>query len=367
MSFIAEKIHSQKNSSVSRPFLSRKENNRTPFFQAKLTVGQTDSVYEREADAVADQVMRMEDEHIQPTIAPLDVQRMCSNCEEEKHLQRKEEESSLEKNSEAPPLVSEAIHSSGKSMDEGTRSFMESRFGKDFSNVKIHTGTVAAKSASSINALAYTSGDNVVFNEGQYSPETDSGKKLLAHELTHVVQQGGSNEKINRKEDGEADPCSYSGKGSKDTEIHLNLSKKAVRVFKKSGKTSTHTEFGNLITGPSTEALAEANGWCHMFTVDSKTDGPSPKKKLHNFVVYCGEFGFHSDHWTKNKKGTIEKIPGAESHGCARIPDGGDFEKGDSRKFFNLVSEGDCVRIYKRDFWREPTFANCSGGDKCKV
>ncbi len=57
--------------------------------------------------------------------------------------------------------------------------------------MKIHTGEVAAKSAQSINALAYTTGNNIVFNAGQYAPESDSGKRLLAHELTHVVQQGG--------------------------------------------------------------------------------------------------------------------------------------------------------------------------------
>ena len=76
------------------------------------------------------------------------------------------------------------------------RNFYEPRFGYDFNNVKVHTDTVAAKSAQSINALAFTSGNNIVFNNGQYSPDTDSGKRLLGHELTHVVQQRGS---VNRK------------------------------------------------------------------------------------------------------------------------------------------------------------------------
>src|SRR5690606_20271324 len=80
--------------------------------------------------------------------------------------------------------------------------FMENRFGYDFSHVKIHDDTVAAKSAQSINALAYTSGNNIVFNHGQYSPETNSGRKLLAHELTHVVQQGnGSQDQLQRSSD----------------------------------------------------------------------------------------------------------------------------------------------------------------------
>jgi hypothetical protein len=70
---------------------------------------------------------------------------------------------------------------------------MESRFGYDFSHVKIHTNEIAAKSAQSINALAYTSGSNIVFNNGQYSPTTLAGQKLLAHELTHTIQQGATN------------------------------------------------------------------------------------------------------------------------------------------------------------------------------
>ena len=82
------------------------------------------------------------------------------------------------------------LNSSGRSLSDSTLSFFESRFGYDFSSVKIHTDETASKAAQSINALAFTVGNNIVFNEGQFSPESDSGKRLLAHELTHVVQQG---------------------------------------------------------------------------------------------------------------------------------------------------------------------------------
>jgi protein involved in polysaccharide export with SLBB domain len=92
--------------------------------------------------------------------------------------------------------VSDAINSPGTPLPDGDRSLMENRFGYDFSGVRIHTSALAAKSAQSINALAYTSGNNVVFNEGQYAPQTESGKKLLAHELTHVIQQ---NSDVKRK------------------------------------------------------------------------------------------------------------------------------------------------------------------------
>ena len=83
-------------------------------------------------------------------------------------------------------------------MPESSRNFFEPRFGHDFSNVRLHTDTIATKSAQSINALAYTSGNNIVFNSGYYSPESDSGKRLMAHELTHTLQQGGNASGIQR-------------------------------------------------------------------------------------------------------------------------------------------------------------------------
>src|SRR5215207_8750406 len=70
---------------------------------------------------------------------------------------------------------------------------MESRFGHDFSKVRIHTGEIAARSANSVNAIAYTIGDDIVFEQGQYQPYTSKGRRLLAHELTHVVQQSNNN------------------------------------------------------------------------------------------------------------------------------------------------------------------------------
>jgi hypothetical protein len=93
----------------------------------------------------------------------------------------------------APPIVHDVLSSPGQPLDTETRAFMESRFGRDFSQVRVHTDGRAAESAQSVNALAYTVGENVVFGAGQYTPTTTQGKKLLAHELTHVVQQVGSN------------------------------------------------------------------------------------------------------------------------------------------------------------------------------
>src|SRR6266516_3371421 len=88
-----------------------------------------------------------------------------------------------------PPIVHDVLNSPGQPLDVGTRSFMEPRFGHDFSGVRVHTDAKAAESARAVNALAYTVGRNVVFGTGQYAPGTGEGRRLLAHELTHVVQQ----------------------------------------------------------------------------------------------------------------------------------------------------------------------------------
>lgn len=88
-----------------------------------------------------------------------------------------------------PPIVHDVLRSPGHPLDAGTRSFMEPRFGHDFSGVRIHSDEHAAESARSVNARAYTVGQDVVFGAGQYAPGSMAGKRLLAHELTHVVQQ----------------------------------------------------------------------------------------------------------------------------------------------------------------------------------
>lgn len=88
-----------------------------------------------------------------------------------------------------PPIVQDVLRSPGQPLDAATRSFMEPRFGHDFSKVRVHADGPAAESARGVNALAYTVGRDVVFDSGQYAPSTREGTRLLAHELAHVVQQ----------------------------------------------------------------------------------------------------------------------------------------------------------------------------------
>ena len=112
----------------------------------------------------------------------------CSECEKKKGmLQRRT--SSSEAIREVPPIVHDVLRSPGQPLDESMRAFMEPRFSHDFSRVRVHTDARAAESAQAVNALAYTVGTHVVFQPAHYETATSDGRKLIAHELAHVVQQ----------------------------------------------------------------------------------------------------------------------------------------------------------------------------------
>ncbi|TVP48078.1 MAG: DUF4157 domain-containing protein [Gemmatimonadales bacterium] len=100
-------------------------------------------------------------------------------------------ESSRERSSHTASLVSKALLDAGRPLDRSTRAFMEARFGRDFGGVRVHTGPRAASSARALDALAYTLGERIVFARGEYAPHASSGRRLLAHELGHVLQQTG--------------------------------------------------------------------------------------------------------------------------------------------------------------------------------
>ena len=89
----------------------------------------------------------------------------------------------------APPIVQEVLRSTGQPLDTATRVSMESRFGHDFNQVRVHTDAKAAESARAVNARAYTVGHHIAFAKGRYAPHMTAGKKLLAHELSHTIQQ----------------------------------------------------------------------------------------------------------------------------------------------------------------------------------
>lgn len=114
----------------------------------------------------------------------------CEACRN-KRLSLQRQTISAAGSATAPPIVHEVLSSPGQPLDAGTRAFMEPRFGHDFSQVRVHTDARAAESARAVNALAYTVGRDLVFGARQHAPATNEGRLLIAHELTHVLQQQG--------------------------------------------------------------------------------------------------------------------------------------------------------------------------------
>ncbi|MEM8907396.1 MAG: DUF4157 domain-containing protein, partial [Bacteroidota bacterium] len=226
------------------PFFESTEQSETPFFpiQTKLHIGQADDPQEREADAIADRVVQESKNGLSPE-APVppsgktqnSIQRKCAQCAAKEamtnhvdrpvHLQRKPV---FESNAD-PDLVQRKCASCGKEMSiqqkatqhqqttpdiqsslqdskgkgsklpEATRNNMESSIGGDFSQVQIHTDQKAAQMNQALGAQAFTHGSDIYFDKGKYDTQSDTGKHLLAHELTHTLQQGGSKTKIQKK------------------------------------------------------------------------------------------------------------------------------------------------------------------------
>ncbi len=201
--------------------------------QAKLTVGAANDPYEQEADRVAGQVMRMtepaEDEHVQRVTEPEDEEKLQRKTEpeQEETLLRKtgpqEEEDLLQRAGgtagfAAGSDVEEDIRASrgrGSALPAATQTFMEPRFGADFSQVRVHTDAQANQLNRQLSARAFTTGHDIYFRQGAYAPGSASGQELLAHELTHVVQQGGAGQRIQR-EDGDDDDTSATTKKPAD-------------------------------------------------------------------------------------------------------------------------------------------------------
>jgi len=177
--------------------------------QAKLTVSQPDDEYEKEADRVADAVTsastsdiqrQVEEEKEEEEVAAKpasDIQRQVEEPEEEG-----EEEVAAKPASEIqyqPFTVSEDLESRintarshGHPLSDSTRASLEPQFNRDFSEIKVHTDAEADNLSRQLNARAFTSGNDIFFRSGEYYPDSSEGRQLLAHELTHTIQQGTS-------------------------------------------------------------------------------------------------------------------------------------------------------------------------------
>ncbi len=238
--------HSSKpfiNKSGEGAFFSNAKETEQPFFsqsivQTKLTIGQPNDKYEQEADQVADQVVqRLEQsktvdsnqESSSISKNPLSIssiQRKCDACDQEEKLQKKEDELGemevmrkpiFESNGDPPDgqiqtksnrlnfttssLESRLNASKGKGspLPKESRNEMESAFDADFGQVKVHTDSNSVKMNRELNGKAFTDGSDIFFNKGEFSTNSKAGKKLLAHELTHVVQQKGRIDHIQKQ------------------------------------------------------------------------------------------------------------------------------------------------------------------------
>lgn len=160
--------------------------------QPKLATTAPRDRYEQEADRISAQVLRSGDASRVRTCA---CGGTCEKCRdggpnsESKPLQTQRLRSESEGAMTAPSVVGEVLSEPGQPLNPEARELLEPRFGHDFSKLRVHAGSQAAEAAGSIGALAYTSGRHIVFGRGQYAPGTPAGQRLLAHELTHVLQQ----------------------------------------------------------------------------------------------------------------------------------------------------------------------------------
>jgi hypothetical protein len=175
---------------------------RRPGPQVRIQVSEPGDPAEQEADRIANAVVRGGPTATLPqtvvTPAPaIEVHRKCDACEEEDEEESKEAEAMVVQRKatgcsgsvSSPRQQWPLAYGSGQPLPLSVRAFFEARFGMGFGDVRIHHDTAAAESARAVSALAYTIGQDIVFGEGQYAPQSFAGKRLLAHELTHVVQQ----------------------------------------------------------------------------------------------------------------------------------------------------------------------------------
>lgn len=203
------------------------------YLQAKLKVGAPDDQYEQEADRVADAVMRMpapnptEMAEQSPLLGER-IQRMCAGCEDEVCRQpMEEEEEELQLKPEAggqsasgADAAASAVASGGQPLSPAERAYFEPRFGHDFSRVRIHNDPEHTEPlVQALHARAFTLGRNIVFGAGRYKSGTIEGRRLLAHELTHVVQQGRHGRRMLQRAETDTEASCH---GLSDTKSQVN-------------------------------------------------------------------------------------------------------------------------------------------------
>ena len=182
--------------------------------QTRLKIGEPNDKYEQEADQMAEAIVNVPDAQSNPGVTSsnqtqtLGIQRQCAQCEGHTDPQETEDiEVHAKLRGDNGPQVNphsiqgraDTLSGRGQELSDRVKSYFEPRFGRDFGSVRVHNDSRAAELAQSLNARAFTVGSDVVFGAGEYSPQTREGKRLIAHELTHVLQHSNDRGVIRRK------------------------------------------------------------------------------------------------------------------------------------------------------------------------
>jgi Domain of unknown function (DUF4157) len=215
--------------------------------QAKLTVGPPGDSYEQEADRVSERVLRMHEPQQQRVCA---CGGGCSPCQTEQPIHEPERVQTTTRRVHAsetgqiaaPPVVRDVLRSPGQPLDPAARDFMEQRFGHDFGRVLIHADPAAAEAAAALGAEAFTVGRHIAFAHERFLPGTASGRRLVAHELMHTIQQAATSPYIAlapEKKQAAPAPGTLKFKG---VLLGANRNKEEVRVKREVGATQGYDD-----------------------------------------------------------------------------------------------------------------------------
>jgi hypothetical protein len=283
--------------------------------QTKLTANQPGDAFEQEADRVADQVMRLPAPRLQRAACACGgaagPDGECAACKQKRlaglGLSRAAMAAPANTPHVAPPIVHRTLQAPGQPLDRGTRSLMEARFGMDFGGVRVHTNEQAAASAQAVDAHAYTVGQNVVFGAGQYAPHSVAGQRLLAHELTHVLQQHGGTQHVQRAPDAETEPAPQPNPADKALEKQATVLETEILahpVYKKLGVDSV-ARVQEIIAQAKTKPLGDARGQRNYYLTKLKVAITTPFNGQDSGIT---EYGCSPDADKANRKAVEEAL-----------------------------------------------------------
>jgi hypothetical protein len=269
--------------------------------QAKLTVAASGDPYESEADRVADTVIGMSSASVPlasriSRLAALPVQRKCANCEEEEQLRRKPSANGKALGPVLPSLEDsiQSARQDGQPISASMRSYFEPRFGADFSAVRVHTDSSASDLASAVGAHAFTTGQDIFFVSGRYQPASLEGRRLLAHELTHTIQQQGVRAPLVQREEASKEPA---------PDVELDWTDK---ILIKTFAAPTYA-MGSTI---HSMVEATATGFVKQVKAEAKVKGEAFWKKVKDTLTVSGVASFVLLYWWGLVKGIFSPITG---------------------------------------------------------